>query len=55
MSSSVGVHVVPASTFCVICSGFVAPAMTLDSPGCASSHANVACSIVTPRSSQNRW
>ena len=48
-SSGVGVQATDAAAFCRSCSGRVAPAITLDSAGCASSQPNVAASIVMPR------
>ena len=42
-----------ALTFCSICSGRVAPAMTLARQSCESSHAKASSSSVRPRTSQN--
>jgi hypothetical protein len=44
---------VPAATFCTICSGLVAPAITLATVGCARSHANARSSSVRPRDFAN--
>ena len=53
--SASGVHADAAAAFARTCSGLVAPAMTLEIAGRASSQPNVASSIVMPRSSQNAW